>query len=204
MAKRNSLEKSGNAAAAPSGSAATRLRVIEAAISSLAEAGYAQSTLQAIARRAGMSHGPLQYHFQNRLDLMAAVAGHLMTRRVAFFAAPPSVPVRQKRPVLAHFVERIQAYCTTPDFQAVIELEVAARGDAALRTAIDDETGARRLFVRDAIEKAGRGQADPAHVAAIIDMLNALAIGLAIGKGAGLSEARARTVWRFLEDILLA
>ncbi|HUD52493.1 MAG TPA: TetR/AcrR family transcriptional regulator [Parvibaculum sp.] len=183
----------------------TRERIIHAAIECLAEVGYVQTTLQVIARRAGMSHGPLQYHFDSRLDLMAAVAAYLMTRRIAFFAQPMLTPAR-KRPVLAHFLERIQFYCKTPDFQAVIELEVAARGDAGLRAAIDDATGSRRMFVRDAIQKgaAEQGGSTPAQVAAVMDLLNALAIGLAVGKGAGLNDARARSVWRLLEELLLA
>jgi AcrR family transcriptional regulator len=203
MTKRKNMAVSGGEAAL-TGAAQTRQRAIEAAVNCLAETGYVQTTLQVIARRAGMSHGPLQYHFQSKLELMAAVAEYLMARRVAFFSQPP-VPTKHKRALLAHFFERIQAYCKETDFQAVIELEVAARGDAALRDAIDGATGSRRMFVRDTIQKTAAGQngVDPALVSAIMDLLNALAVGLAIGKGSGLTEARSRAVWRFLETFLL-
>jgi AcrR family transcriptional regulator len=203
MAKRRDIAAA-NGEDALTGAAQTRRRAIEAAVDCLAETGYAQTTLQVIARRAGMSHGPLQYHFQSKLELMAAVAEHLMVRRVAFFSQP-SIATKHKRVLLAHFFERIQAYCKETDFQAVIELEVAARGDAALREAIDGSTGSRRLFVRDTIQKTAAGQTgvDPAVVSAIMDLLNALAVGLAIGKGGGLTEARSRAVWRFLETLLL-
>ncbi|HKX10569.1 MAG TPA: helix-turn-helix domain-containing protein [Stellaceae bacterium] len=52
---------------------ARRRQIVEAAIEVLAEAGYAQTSLERIALRAGISRGLISYHFAGRDDLMAEV-----------------------------------------------------------------------------------------------------------------------------------
>ena len=55
-------------------SRATRARLLDAAIDSLAELGWAATTVAVVAERAGVSRGAAQHHFPTREDLfMAAV-----------------------------------------------------------------------------------------------------------------------------------
>ncbi len=52
----------------------TRALIIETGIRCLAEHGYANTTMLLIAQQAGLSRGPLHYHFADHDALMAAIA----------------------------------------------------------------------------------------------------------------------------------
>lgn len=49
---------------------ARRQQLIEATIETLAEVGYARTTLTAVARRAGLSHGLVNFHFETKEKLL--------------------------------------------------------------------------------------------------------------------------------------
>jgi hypothetical protein len=53
--------------------ARTRARLIQIAAELVEEKGYEQTTLQEVARRAGMSNGAVYGNFKNRDDLLAAI-----------------------------------------------------------------------------------------------------------------------------------
>ncbi|RFS82215.1 TetR/AcrR family transcriptional regulator [Actinomadura spongiicola] len=59
--------------------AATRAAILEAAAALIADLGWGQVTTRAIAARAGVPHGAVNYHFQGKDDLLrqAAIAGTL-------------------------------------------------------------------------------------------------------------------------------
>jgi TetR/AcrR family transcriptional repressor of bet genes len=54
-----------------------RLQLIEATISVIAENGFARTTLGEVARRAGLSHGLANFHFESKDKLLAATLDHL-------------------------------------------------------------------------------------------------------------------------------
>lgn len=58
-------------------SAATRTRLLEAALDCLAELGYAGASTARIAKRAGVSQGALYKHFPTKALLWALAAAHL-------------------------------------------------------------------------------------------------------------------------------
>ena len=49
---------------------ARRVQLIEATIETLAEMGYARTTLTAVAKRAGLSHGLVNFHFETKEKLL--------------------------------------------------------------------------------------------------------------------------------------
>lgn len=57
--------------------AARRVQLIEATIEVLAERGYARSTLSDVARKAGLSHGLVNFHFQSKELLLEETLGYL-------------------------------------------------------------------------------------------------------------------------------
>ena len=88
-------------AARPSKSEATRLRILEAAASVLAERGYADTRLSDIATAAGTFAGSLYYHFASREELVEEVLMLGVTRvfdavRTAVEALPVSSSHRQR------------------------------------------------------------------------------------------------------------
>jgi TetR/AcrR family fatty acid metabolism transcriptional regulator len=60
--------------------AARRAQIIDAAIATIAEVGYASTSLARIAARAGISTALVSYHFDGRDDLMLAVMATLNDR----------------------------------------------------------------------------------------------------------------------------
>lgn len=59
---------------------ARRAQIIEAAIETVAELGYARASLAEIARRAGISKGVISYHFAGKDELTEQVVLELYTR----------------------------------------------------------------------------------------------------------------------------
>jgi AcrR family transcriptional regulator len=115
--------------------AATIDRVLAATIDCLVERGYANTSTRHIARRAGVTVGALQHHFDSKADLMAAAMQRLGDRIADdFLAAAPTVGDDEER--LAVLLDRMWAVHRSPLFEAGIELWVAARTDARLRTAM--------------------------------------------------------------------
>jgi TetR/AcrR family transcriptional repressor of bet genes len=56
---------------------ARRVQLIEATIETLAEVGYARTTLSAVASRAGLSHGLVNFHFETKEKLLTATMLYL-------------------------------------------------------------------------------------------------------------------------------
>lgn len=54
-----------------------RSQLIEATIATLAERGFSRTTLTEVARRAGLSHGLVLFHFQSKENLLAETLDHL-------------------------------------------------------------------------------------------------------------------------------
>ena len=113
----------------------TRDRILDAAVTTLAEEGYARATTLRIQDVAGVSRGRLLHHFPSRDELLVAAVSHLATRRIHDLPAatdPPEDPVA-----------RIDAAVTTmwstyrqPYFWAAFELWLAARSNDALAAAL--------------------------------------------------------------------
>lgn len=57
--------------------ATRRLQLIEAAIASIAELGFTDTTLATVTRRAGLSHGTINFHFNTKETLFAETLGFL-------------------------------------------------------------------------------------------------------------------------------
>src|SRR3984957_235460 len=62
---------------------ATRARLLESAVTCLAELGWSGATVSVIAGRAGVSRGATQHYFPTREDLVTAALEHMADRRVA-------------------------------------------------------------------------------------------------------------------------
>jgi len=63
-------------------SAATRLKLIEAAYESLLDRGYGATTVGEVQNRAGVARGTLLHHFPTRGSLMAGVVEDIVERRL--------------------------------------------------------------------------------------------------------------------------
>lgn len=116
-------------------SRATRQRLLEAAVESLAEVGYAATTVSVVATRAGVSRGAAQHHFPTRADLFAAAVEYMTEVRLAEIRAQASrLPSGAGR--TEAIVGMLADVYTGPLFRAALHLWVAASTEEPLRRQI--------------------------------------------------------------------
>lgn len=113
-------------------SARAREGICSATISSLAEVGYAETSIIRVAHMAGFSKGAVQHHFPTKEDLIAATVDTLLLRTVQRKDAyPPSVE--------AALMDPWQRFINTAAYRALMEVLNASRTDKALANRIADE-----------------------------------------------------------------
>ncbi|MFG1906961.1 TetR/AcrR family transcriptional regulator [Kribbella sp. NPDC048928] len=116
-------------------SRATRQRLLEAALESLAEVGYAATTVSVVATRAGVSRGAAQHHFPTRADLFAAAVEYMTEVRLAEIRAQAArLPSGSGR--TEAIVAMLADVYTGPLFRAALHLWVAASTEEPLRQQI--------------------------------------------------------------------
>lgn len=116
-------------------SRATRERLLEAAVASLAESGWARTTVATVAARAGVSRGAAQHHFPTRGDLVTAAIRHMTEVRLAelrtTLEAPPDGSNRTR-----WALDRLTGLYTTTLFTAALHVWTEAAVDAELRAQV--------------------------------------------------------------------
>jgi AcrR family transcriptional regulator len=118
-------------------SVATRAALLDAALESLVERGYAATTTVEIARRAGVSRGAQLHHFPTKAELLTAAVEHLLARRLAEYRAMLAA-IDPRRDRLDAAADLLSAMFKGPAFIAWVELWIAARTDAALAAPVID------------------------------------------------------------------
>lgn len=108
--------------------AATRAKLLDAAIESLVELGYSGTSTHGIAKRAGVSRGAQLHHFPTKESLVVAAVGHLVDKRL--------VEILEAEPDPELGIETLIDAFSGPLFHAALELWVAARTDPALHAAM--------------------------------------------------------------------
>jgi AcrR family transcriptional regulator len=113
----------------------TRALIVTTGIRCLAEFGFANTTMQTIAREAGISRGPMHYHFADRNALMAAIAEALprgvTSAVIERLMAPKTLEAKLEALVDVALEEHLG-----PHHFAAMELLLAARNDPELSAAI--------------------------------------------------------------------
>lgn len=113
----------------------TRRRLLDAAVGTLVDAGYAATTTTAVCARAGVSQGALFKHFPTKGALVAAAAEHLLADLLASYRTAFARAARRDDRVSAA-VAALDGIFASPRLHAAFDLYVAARTDAALRTVL--------------------------------------------------------------------
>ncbi|ARP71624.1 TetR/AcrR family transcriptional regulator [Streptomyces pluripotens] len=158
-------------------SRATRQRLLEAAVSCLAEHGWAGSTVAVVAERAGVSRGAAQHHFPTREDLFTAAVEYVAEERsTALRALFPQGAVEDRRAIVAALVDLY----TGPLFRAALHLWVAACDEEQLRPRVTElEARVGRETHRIAIDLLGADESLPGvreTVQGLLDMARGLGL----------------------------
>ncbi|MEU3464859.1 TetR/AcrR family transcriptional regulator [Streptomyces sp. NPDC006733] len=118
-------------------SRATRRRLLEAAVSCLAERGWSGSTVAVVCERAGLTRGAAQHHFPTREDLFTAAVEHVaeewMNAVRERARALPGDGASRTRAVVDMLVD----VYTGPLFRAALHLWVAAADEEQLRPRVN-------------------------------------------------------------------
>ncbi len=116
-------------------SAETRALLLEVTIDCLAELGYARTTAQTIADRAGLSRGAQLHHFGSRTQLLTAAMEHLFERGNRQFSSLLAEMPEDEDPVSYSF-DVLWKVMSGPVGHAYLELVFAARNDPELHRAM--------------------------------------------------------------------
>ncbi|MFG2001531.1 TetR/AcrR family transcriptional regulator [Spirillospora sp. NPDC048911] len=122
---------------------ATRQRLVDAAVESLIQEGYAASTTLAVQRRAGVSRGALLHHFPSREDLFGAAIAQLVERNEQAVRRELAGAPANGDPV-ARGLQVLRVAFASPSFAAELELWAAARTSKELRAVLRRAEGAAR------------------------------------------------------------
>lgn len=115
----------------------TRARLVQATIACIGELGYAGTTLTEITRRAGVSIGGAQHHFQTKTDLIFATVNYVFTEMHTFLRdiGDSSMSMEERIDAL---LETYWRWFGSPTYLAAWELVLGARHDPALFDMIRD------------------------------------------------------------------
>ncbi|WP_210491223.1 TetR/AcrR family transcriptional regulator [Patulibacter sp. SYSU D01012] len=114
---------------------ATRARLIETTVELLVDVGYAETTTEAVRRRAGVSRGALLHHFPSRADLVVAAIAHIAAEQAAALRAAAATLDEDGDRVSAALAVLLRTH-SGPLFLAGLELWLAARTDPALHAVL--------------------------------------------------------------------
>jgi AcrR family transcriptional regulator len=115
-------------------SRATRARLLESAITCLAELGWSASTVAVVAEHAGVSRGAAQHHFPTREALFTAALEHVTHERGEQLRH--EVAERRTELTTEAIVELVFGLYTGTFFRAALMLWVAAAAEPQLREQI--------------------------------------------------------------------
>ncbi len=181
---------------------ASRRRLLDAALSAVAELGHGGATTAEIARRAGLSEGMIFKVAPTKSDLLAQSVRDLFSRLVGEYrSAFAGIDVRTDR--VAAAVELLAAAYRRPELMAAFELYLAARTDAALARGLRDVAERHRAEVRALAERLFPEAARThGRIAAAVDLAMDTLQGEALSRLPNPDPLRTQRVTALLADVL--
>jgi AcrR family transcriptional regulator len=149
--------------------ATTRSALLDAALASLVEDGYANITTRRIAERAGVSQGTQQHYFATKAELVVEAMRHAaeqIARDAGDRIDPAALRDPERYEALLDGLWRIHQ---SPAFKAALELWIAARTDVELRRQMYDF---EREVTRSMRATAKRLLPDDEHRATSIELMD--------------------------------
>ncbi|HLI67163.1 MAG TPA: TetR/AcrR family transcriptional regulator [Caulobacteraceae bacterium] len=116
---------------------ATRKKIMAAAVRSLSEFGYAETSTVRVAEMAKVARGSLLHQFPTRIDLILAVAEHAAKAQGEFIRAGLARHNQGRERYLSS-VDVTWAAFQRPESRALLEISIAIRHDAELAARIPD------------------------------------------------------------------
>ncbi len=110
----------------------TRRKLFDASISCLHELGYAATSTNLVAERAGVSRGAMNHHFASKAELMVAVVEDVFLRDLLFYKERlDALPLKQR---ISGLIDLAWTAISGEGGQAVLHIMLAMQGDPELRS----------------------------------------------------------------------
>lgn len=170
----------------------TRRALLDAAVESLIEVGFARTTTLEVQRRANTSRGALLHHFPSKAELLVATVDHLAemrARELKMLAA--QLPDGRARTEAV--LELLWQCFSGTFFQVAMELRTAARTDPELRPVlITAERALRDRILVQAKSLFGKDVSEHPGLERALDFTLQFMIGAAMSAVLHKDEARLR------------
>jgi AcrR family transcriptional regulator len=185
----------------------TRAKLLESAVSCLAELGWSGATVAVVAEHAGVSRGATQHYFPTRVDLLTAALEHMAEVRLAEIRTEAARLPAGSAPPTRDVVGLLMRLYTGPLFRAALQVWAAAAASEALRELVVPlEARLGREAHRAAIELLGADESAPGvreAVQATLDLARGLGLADTLTDD---SRRRDRIIaqWAAMLDAVLA
>ena len=161
----------------------TRRALLDAAVESLIEVGFARTTTLEVQRRADVSRGALLHHFPSKAELLVAAVDHLAEMRARELKVlSQQLPPSEHRGARTGAVLDLLWQCFSGTFfQVAMELRTAARTDPELRPVLATaEKALRERILAQARTLFGKDVAEHPGLERALDLTLQLMIGSAM------------------------
>ena len=185
----------------------TRRALLDAAVESLIEVGFARTTTLEVQRRANVSRGALLHHFPSKAELLVAAVDHLAAMR-AHELKLLAGQLPEGRARTDAVLELLWQCFSGTMFQVAMELRTAARTDAELRPVlVAGERALRERIFSQARTLFGKDVAEHPGCERALDLTLQLMIGAAMTGVLHKDDARLRDLiddWKVLFPTVLS
>jgi len=186
-------------------SARTRRALVQATIDLMVERGYAQLTVTAIAKRAGVSSGARVHHFTTKNDLILAALEH--SYRESILKGRKSVRRlgQARNPIRALFANLMDLYFD-PFFLSSLEVVLSARMEPAMAERLRQvigryHTGIREVWVEALVERGFATESADAVYATVLDTVRGMAMTASWNPDHARNKRQARLVETLLMEV---
>ena len=115
---------------------ATRAKILQAALDLFAERGFDGASIRDIAKRAGVFHGLIKYHFESKEELWKSAVDYLFERQSKEMADPDGFDELLAREQAHDWIKRYVHYCARHPEHARIMVQESLRDTERLRWAV--------------------------------------------------------------------
>jgi AcrR family transcriptional regulator len=160
----------------------TRRALLDAAVESLIEVGFARTTTLEVQRRADVSRGALLHHFPSKAELLVASVDHLAEMRARELKhLSLQLPAGDKRARTDAVLGLLWQCFSGTFFQVAMELRTAARTDPELRPVLATaEKALRERILAQARTLFGKEVSEHPGLERALDLTLQLMIGAAM------------------------
>lgn len=180
--------------------ATMRRRIIQAAIASLAEIGYSATSMNIVAKRAGVSQGAMTHHFTSKVELMISIIDHVFHEDMDYYTRELAKFATERDRTLGMIDLAWKAF-SSPGGLAVLHIMMAGPGDEELKKRLPAEM-TRIADQADSIRRPSiaLGVQDRALISAAVVLHRAALRGLAIELLSGTSSAKISGALKLLKE----